>query len=117
MTAPTSPIFDVPYYAVVFSSQRQPADDGYDAMAEQMVELARAQPGYLGIESARDDNGFGITVSYWQDQESIRSWKQQVDHQLAQRLGRERWYENYRVRVARVERDYDFQSGADLSRQ
>lgn len=73
-------------------------------MAIQMEELAKQQRGYLGIESARED--VGITISYWKDLESIRHWKLQVDHQLAQKLGREKWYSQYKTRICLVERDY-----------
>ncbi len=93
-----------PYYAVIFSSHRTAGDHGYDAMAERMVELAAAQPGFLGIESARED--LGITVSYWDSLEAIRNWKENAEHLEAQRLGREQWYAGFRVRVARVEREY-----------
>jgi heme-degrading monooxygenase HmoA len=95
-----------PYTAVIFTSVRSEAggDDGYAAMAEQMDRLARQQPGYLGIESARA--GVGITVSYWVDDAAARAWKQVAEHLVAQRLGREVWYRDYRVRVATVQRDY-----------
>lgn len=95
-----------PYHAVIFTSKRTGGDSGYGAMAEAMVDLAAKQPGFLGIESARDETGLGITVSYWQDEASIRAWKEVVAHLGAQRLGRERWYEHYELRVARVERAY-----------
>ncbi|MFG0832481.1 antibiotic biosynthesis monooxygenase family protein [Aeromonas bivalvium] len=93
-----------PYYAVIFTSLRREGDAGYGAMSEQMVALAREQPGFLGMESARD--GLGITVSYWQSLEAIRQWKGQVDHGVAQRRGRQDWYSAYRVRIALVEREY-----------
>jgi heme-degrading monooxygenase HmoA len=93
-----------PYYAVIFSSHRTDVDGGYDQMAFRMVELASEQPGFLGIESARED--LGITVSYWESLEAIRLWKQNAEHQEAQRLGREQWYSGFRLRVAKVERDY-----------
>ncbi|MFD1743982.1 antibiotic biosynthesis monooxygenase family protein [Rhizobium helianthi] len=95
-----------PYYVVCFSSRRKSGDDGYSAMANAMVELAQKQPGFLGIESVRGDDGFGITNSFWTDEASIKAWKAVVSHQAAQRLGRERWYEDYRVIVAKVERAY-----------
>ncbi len=95
-----------PYYAVIFTSIRTEGDNGYGMMAERMVELAAQQPGFLGIESARDE--LGVTVSYWQDLESIQRWKQQVEHREAQRLGRSEWYAAYKVRIARVEREYSF---------
>ena len=96
-----------PYYAVIFTSLRTEGDDGYGAMAEAMVELAKRQPGYLGIESARE--GLGITVSYWTDLESIAAWKADVKHLAAQQAGRERWYSQFKTRIARVERDYGFE--------
>lgn len=95
-----------PYYAVIFTSLRTEGDAGYEAMANLMVELAMKQSGYLGIESARD--GLGITVSYWASLDAIKEWKAQVQHAAAQRLGRERWYESYWVRICKVERDYGF---------
>ncbi len=93
-----------PYYAVIFSSIRTDDGEGYAEMAERMAELAAQQPGYLGIESAR--NEVGITVSYWESLEAIRHWKANAEHLLAQKLGREKWYAAYKTRVCRVERDY-----------
>ena len=97
-----------PYYAVIFSNQRSGEDDqGYQKMAERMGELALQQPGCLGYESARDESGFGITVSYWRDESSIRAWQQDAEHLEAQRLGREKWYKNFSLRVTKVERAYE----------
>ena len=95
-----------PYLAVIFSNQRTEGDRGYAVMAERMVELAQTQPGFLGVESARDEEGFGITVSYWRDEASIAAWKANAEHAVAQRLGRDRWYAAFRLRVCRVEREY-----------
>ena len=95
-----------PYYAVVFTSQRAAPDADYDRMAARMVELAAQQPGYLGVESVRDADGLGITVSYWASETAIADWKRQVEHAAARERGRRDWYRHYRVRVARVERDY-----------
>lgn len=95
-----------PYYAVIFTSARTEGDDGYGAMADQMVALAQRQPGFLGIESARDS--IGITVSYWESEAAIRNWKQQSQHLVAQRKGRADWYESYFTRICKVERDYSF---------
>ncbi|ABM96508.1 antibiotic biosynthesis monooxygenase family protein [Methylibium petroleiphilum] len=99
-----------PYYAVVFSSRRAPAvldsDDGYDAMAGRMVEVAATQPGFLGVESARDVEGFGITVSYWRSLADIAAWKAHAEHSVARERGRQGWYTHYELRIARVERAY-----------
>ncbi|RKD86497.1 antibiotic biosynthesis monooxygenase family protein [Mangrovibacterium diazotrophicum] len=95
-----------PYYAVIFSSVRTSVVDGYVEMAERMLELAQQQKGFLGAESAR--NNLGITVSYWQNLESIANWKKNIEHQMAQCYGREKWYSAYKTRIALVERDYGF---------
>ncbi len=97
----------LPYYAVIFSAQRREGDHGYARMADKMEQMAAQQPGYLGIESSRDADGFGITVSYWRDAESVRAWKQVAEHLGAQALGKSQWYEHYELRVAKVERAYD----------
>ncbi|SDK53745.1 antibiotic biosynthesis monooxygenase family protein [Pseudomonas indica] len=93
-----------PYYAVIFTSTRTDGDNGYAEMAERMVELAAEQPGFLGVESARE--AIGITVSYWRDLESIAAWKRNAEHREAQRLGRSQWYAGFRLRIAKVEREY-----------
>ena len=93
-----------PYYAVIFTSHRTDGDNGYGEMADRMVELASKQPGFLGLESARED--VGITVSYWSDLESIKQWKANVEHQVAQRLGHDKWYSSFKTRISKVERDY-----------
>jgi heme-degrading monooxygenase HmoA len=93
-----------PYYAVIFTSERTAVDEGYADTAMRMVELAQQQPGYLGFESARD--GLGITISYWESLEAIRNWKQNTEHLLAQKNGKEKWYSAYKTRISKVERDY-----------
>jgi heme-degrading monooxygenase HmoA len=100
-----------PYYAVVFTSVRTPADPvGYALMADRMVELASSQPGFLGFESVRDAHGAGITVSYWSSLVAIRHWREHSEHQVAQSQGRSSWYREYRLRVCRVEREIQFPS-------
>jgi len=95
-----------PYYAVIFTSLRTSGDNGYSKMADEIEKTVINQPGFLGFESARD--GLGITVSYWRNEESIRSWKENLLHSKARNLGREKWYAEFKVRVAKVERDYGF---------
>lgn len=105
MTDPTiAATPEPPYVAVVFTSLRTEGDNGYAAMSRRMNALAAEQPGYLGIESARD--GLGITVSYWVDEAAAAAWKQVAEHLVAQQRGRDVWYSDYRVRVAVVQRDY-----------
>ena len=95
-----------PYYAVIFSSRRTGIDAGYGGMADRMVDLAARQPGFLGIESTRGADGFGITVSYWASLQSIAAWKANAEHRVAQATGRRQWYQHFEVRIARVERAY-----------
>jgi heme-degrading monooxygenase HmoA len=97
---------DPPYTAVFFTTLRTEGDHGYARMAERMDRLAAEQPGYLGIDSAREPDGLGITVSYWTDEAAAVAWKQVSEHQVAQQRGREAWYVDYRVRVATVTRAY-----------
>lgn len=93
-----------PYYAVIFTSLRTDIDEGYAQMASKMVQLAAEQPGFLGMESARD--GLGITVSYWDSLEAIKNWKNNLEHLEAQKLGHEKWYSHFKTRISKVERDY-----------
>ena len=95
-----------PYYAVIFTSHRTKGDNGYGEIAERMVKLASQQPGFLSLESARES--VGITVSYWSDLESIKLWKQNTEHVMAQKQGREIWYREFKTRTCKVESDYGF---------
>jgi len=95
-----------PYYAVIFTSLLSENTDGYSALAETMETLAKQQPGFLGIESAREK--LGITVSYWESIDAIKNWKINVDHLAAQKSGKEQWYSWYKVRICKVEREYKF---------
>jgi len=100
--APPNP----PYYAVIFTARRTEADNGYDETAARMEELARTMPGYLGFEAARNDDGLGIAISYWESEEAIANWKRNAEHAEARRRGKSDWYSDYTVRVAKVERSY-----------
>jgi len=94
-----------PYTAVIFTSTRRPGDNGYTQMLQRMEDLATEQPGYLGLESVKDGLS-GITVSYWRDESDAAAWKQVAEHLVAQQRGQQVWYDDYRVRVATVGRDY-----------
>ena len=96
-----------PYYAVIFTSTRTEGDHDYAAVSDHMMQLAEKQAGFLGVEHARDT--LGITVSYWQDLESIKNWKHQAEHTQARNRGRSEWYLSFKVRIAKVERDYEFE--------
>lgn len=94
-----------PYTVVVFTNRRTEGDHGYAVMAARMEQLATGQPGYLGFESARDDD-LGIACSYWRSDADAAAWKQVAEHLVAQERGRTAWYSDYRVRVATVTRAY-----------
>lgn len=105
MSLPAEISFPPAYYAVIFTTRHAAPDDpDYAATARRMEELARRQPGFLGLESARDADGFGITVSYWRSLDDIAAWKRHAEHQVAQNKGRRRWYDAFALRVAKVER-------------
>lgn len=95
-----------PYYAVIFTSQKSNNNTGYNKISDKLITLAGEQEGFLGIESAR--NKIGITVSYWKDLEAIEKWKNNTQHSIARSRGKEEWYKKFKVRIAKVERDYEF---------
>ncbi|MGJ5641643.1 antibiotic biosynthesis monooxygenase family protein [Formosa sp. S-31] len=99
------------YYAVIFTSKLKTSHPEYSKMAELMGTLAKKQPGFLGMDSARD--GIGITVSYWEDLESIKLWKAQTEHIKAQKQGKNDWYSYYNVKICKVEREYEFRNEED----
>ncbi|EJR60050.1 hypothetical protein IIO_03409 [Bacillus cereus VD115] len=98
-----------PYYAVIFTSNLSNDTTDYSTVAETMVVLAKQQPGFLGVESARDNSGLGITISYWESLEAIENWKKNALHKEAKKRGREQWYENFHLRICLVEKEYKFQ--------
>ncbi len=104
-----------PYHAVIFTSRLGNSTEGYAETARRMLELALKQPGCLGAESSRDSEGFGITVSYWESEEAIAVWKAHAEHLAAQKLGIERWYEHFELRVARVERAFSGPQGRKIT--
>ncbi len=105
-----------PYYAVVFSSQRTDNDsDAYGEMDERMRKLATQQPEYLGVETVAGEDGFAMTVSYWESLEAIENWREQAEHKIAQAQGREKWYEKYKLRICLVETEYNFERTARRS--
>jgi heme-degrading monooxygenase HmoA len=96
-----------PYYAVIFTSTLASNTEEYQKVSVELEELAQTHPGFLGYESAREK--IGLFISYWKDEASIKSWKQEIRHQFAQEKGKEEWYESFQVRVAKVERTYGFE--------
>lgn len=99
------------YYAVIFTSNLSNDTADYSTVADKMEALAKQQPGFLGVESARDHAGLGITISYWESLEAIENWKQNVLHKEAKKRGREQWYENFHLRICLVEKEFKFHRG------
>ena len=98
-----------PYYAVIFASVRTAhGNEDYAKAADRMAQLASSQPGYLGVDSVRDANGVGITVSYWTSEEAIAAWRRNAEHTIVREQGRRSWYKEYELRVAKIERAYGF---------
>ncbi|KAA3610487.1 MAG: antibiotic biosynthesis monooxygenase [Calditrichaeota bacterium] len=96
---------NIPYYAVIFTSDLK-NNEGYAEMATKMSELASQQSGYLGHDSACEE--VGITVSYWKDLDSIQKWKENTEHKIARKIGRDKWYKSFSVKICKVEKEYSF---------
>ena len=111
MTERFSDMPEPPYYVVVFANQLSENHAGYHQMLGELEELAKTIPGYIGRETARDQTGFGLALSYWESEEAIKAWKAHADHFYAQTQGKDRWYSHYVLRVAKVERHYDGPEG------
>jgi heme-degrading monooxygenase HmoA len=95
--------------AVIFVAQRTEHDEeGYQIAAARMVALAAMQPGFAGIDSVRGEDGLGITVSYWQDDEAAKAWRDNAEHSVIRDTGRGRWYTDYSLHVAEITRSYDW---------
>jgi len=98
-----------PYYAVIFSSKRSEMDElNYLEVAKRMASLASEQKGFMGMENVQDEHGMGIMISYWDSLEAIKGWNNQSAHNVAQKKGRDSWYDQFTVRICKVERMYDF---------
>ena len=97
-----------PYYAVIFTSTKIEAENNYADVANKMIELAVQQQGFIGVESARSE--IGITVSYWENLDDIKYWKNNAEHLIAQQLGRDVFYKSYTTRICKVEREYSFKN-------
>ena len=100
------------YYAVIFTSHLSNDTTDYSVASDKMEELAKQQPGFLGVESARDHSGLGITISYWESLDAIENWKKNTLHKEAKKRGREQWYENFHLRICLVEKEYKFHRGS-----
>ena len=96
-----------PYYAVIFTTIQSDEREGYAEMNDKMLELAKAEKGFLSIESAHGE--LGLSVTYWASLEDIARWKNHAEHKIAQAKGFEMWYKSFATRVAKVEVDSFFE--------
>ena len=95
-----------PQYVVIFYSRQSTDNDDYGTEADKIAERVSSSPGFIRMESVHDAQRNGITVCYWESLEAINNWKQDREHQQAQQMGKERWYEQYSITVAKVEYEY-----------
>jgi heme-degrading monooxygenase HmoA len=96
-------------YAVIFEVEPEAGrvQDYLDIAARLRPELEKID-GFISIERFKSlsQEGKILSLSFWRDEEAIARWRQQEQHQVAQRAGRDRIFRDYRIRVAAVVRDY-----------
>jgi len=92
-------------YAVIFRAEINELDSRYSDMASRMRDLAINQYGCMEFTSVTEGIQ-EIAISYWQDQEQIKKWKQDSEHLVAQELGQSVWYKSYKVQVVEILREY-----------
>ena len=103
------PDWKPPYFATIFTTQLGDALEGYDEASDLMAELVEKYDGFMGMHSARDDDGYGITVCYWKTEDSITAWREDLEHQAVQLKGRGGWYSKYTIQLAEVKRSTFFE--------
>lgn len=94
---------------VLFRSKLVDEPEGYSEMADEMESLARTMPGFIDVKAYLAEDGERLTVVRWENEETLRQWREQERHRVAQRTGRERWYQYYKMEVAEVVRERSFQ--------
>ena len=90
--------------AVIFISRLKPDAPGYEETARRMVELVKGMPGFLGMASWRDEEGRGVTISWWRDEHSIRRWRDHPEHAQARHRGDAEWYVDWHIQICQVQR-------------
>lgn len=93
---------------VLFRSKLVDAPDGYAEMAQEMLDLAKTMPGFVDVKGFKADDGERLTLVWWEDEETLRQWRLNARHLVAQKAGRERWYQYYKLEIAEVKRTKDF---------
>ncbi len=93
-------------YIVSFISLMSPDTKGYARAADHMMEAVQSQPGFIGVYTARNEEGIGITNSYWSSLDAIKGWKADKAHQAIQNKGKTVWYQWYQLQVCEIVKNY-----------
>ncbi|WBG93474.1 antibiotic biosynthesis monooxygenase family protein [Pantoea piersonii] len=95
--------------AVIFEANALPdAQEHYLQLAAELKPLLADAPGFISVERFQSLSTAGkiLSLSWWEDEDAVARWKQNVMHQAAQKEGRGSIFASYRIRVAHVFRDY-----------
>jgi len=92
-------------YIVIFKAKTNSLDDEYFRTAQLLREKALTQFNCQKFE-AITENDFEIALSYWNTLEDIQTWHKDAEHQVAQRLGKKKWYKNFSVEICEILRTY-----------
>ena len=86
------------------------AQDYFDLAAKLRPELEKIDD-FMSIErfASLSDDGKFLSLSFWRDEAAIAHWREHAEHRLAQTVGKQKIFHNYRIRVATVDRDYSLQ--------
>ena len=100
-------------YLIIFEVYPHPSQkDRYFELAAQLREELVKQPGFVQVERFQSlvDEGKILSLSSWESVEAIAGWRNHAEHMVVQEEGKARIFESYRLRVAKVVRDYGFSS-------
>jgi heme-degrading monooxygenase HmoA len=93
----------------IFRSRLRPDHpDEYLALAKRMFELASAMPGFVSIKTFTAEDGERVSIVEFDSQESHDAWRDHPEHRVAQGLGREKLYAEYKIQVCTGVRTREF---------
>lgn len=84
------------------------ASEEHGAMAAELVARAQGMPGFVDFTIFRGTDGEDLLVVHWDSMDALKVWSADTQHIIAKRLGREKWYEYFKVEIAEVTRNYAF---------
>jgi heme-degrading monooxygenase HmoA len=94
---------------IIFRSKlTSAAGDDYNSTSDHLLDYAKTRPGFVDVKSYKADDGERLTIVWWQDNETLEQWRNDMKHMAAKNKGRERWYEYYKMDVAEVTRTSNF---------